>query len=81
VNGAICDRGKFLIVGDDDECLTILLSQGKEKLVQLLFVLCVERARRFIGKDYCWVVDESTRYGYALLFAALQLCWLMFGTL
>ena len=52
MNRAISNRCQALIVSHDYECLTELISQVEEQLVQLFLVLSVERSRWLISQDY-----------------------------
>ena len=64
---------------NDNECLAELVAQVEEQLVQLLLVLCVETARRFVGEDYGRIVHQCTGHRHTLLFTSRQLIWLVLG--
>ena len=73
VDGAVGEGGELLVVGDDDEGLAHLVAQAEEELVQLLLVVRVERARRFVGQDDVGLVHQCACHGHALLLAAREL--------
>ena len=45
---AIADSSKALIVGHNDDCLTVFIAHIEEQLMQLFFVFGVEAAAGFI---------------------------------
>ena len=66
MDGAVGDGRKTLIVGNDDESLTELVSQVEEELVKLCLVLGVETSLWLIGKDDGRVIDQGSSHGYTL---------------
>ena len=78
-DGAVGDACQGLVVSNDNEGLSHLVSQVEEQLMQLSLVLRVETSRRFVGKDYRRVVNQSPCHGDTLLLTSRQFVRLMLG--
>lgn len=67
-------------MGYDYEGLSEPVAQVEEKLVEFVFVFCVETSGRLVSKDDIGSVCQSAGNGDALLFAARKLRGLVTGT-
>ena len=79
VDGAVGERGKALVVGDDDERLTKLIAKAEEEFVKLFLVVRIKATRWLIGEYHVGIVHQGTSHGYALFLTARELGRLVGG--
>ena len=77
MDSSVGELGESLIVGDDDEGLSKLITQVEKELVQFSFMFGVERARGFVSQNDRRIVDEGTCYCHTLFLTARQFCRLV----
>ena len=70
VDSAVCECGKALVVGDDDERLAKAVAKVEEELVELGLVFGVEATRRLIGQDDIGMINQRTGHCHTLLLSS-----------
>lgn len=61
---------RFGIVRDHQNCLSQFAVRVTQHGEHNFGILRVKISRRFIGQNYCGLVDERSRQGHSLLFAS-----------
>ncbi len=59
-------------MGDDDKCLSELVAEVEEELMQLRLVLTVKASRRLVSQYDRRMIDKGARHGHPLLLTARQ---------
>ena len=75
--GAVGNFCQVFVMRYNHECLSELVAQTEEQLVQFLLVFRVETARRLVGKNNGRVVYQCACHCHTLLLAARKLIGLM----
>ncbi len=57
----------------DDKCVVETLSEVGDEGADFIAIARVEAPGRFVGEDHTRAVDQRSRYGYSLTFAAGEL--------
>ena len=71
-NDAIRYFGQFFVVRDEQDRLSVILAELEQQLTQFLFVLLVEAAGRFVGKNDVGIHHQGPCRRHALFLASRQ---------